>query len=706
MSHSCVQLLLARVLDSCIQSVDTHSLANYTSLVEQIMTVLPRCDFFRNAILSAASSGELQGKIWKLVQFTIEEEHTTCHTFTVSLRQQMISATTALLLTLAVTTQPSGPALPAELATALIHKQRQLPQIKSQCSHEMAAIKPAVVSLFQQKSTQHTGQHLQDWRERLNSEIETHGSFQRDSIVRSVAQICQDLETRCDTVEEPLRHEKKKVQVLEQHVVELNERIVSLEVQATDDRFYSEGLEEEKNSLTKERDNFFARLNSLQAELTDAVRNADETLTRVREDFNAKELELQSTILACNDTIHTYQKDAEAQAETVKNLEHDLTQAQDEQNSLSEEIETLQYQLGDVEKKLGSELEAGRTQAEDITKLNNMKVELELQLQGTEADLEIVTIQLNELQVTHRELVQSSEDAYRDLGHKYTRDMEAATAQAQNDRVDFDLKLQEALHRGQQAENACKETQQDLQELQASIPPLEERIQELTEFCSEQEEELDELRTLRKNVLASMNLVSQPTLAKRSTSRCQTDAAGVQAHGAPREHRRRKSAIQAADSVPQDTRDAHGATNMDMENATNASFASSDPYSSQNGSTPKRPKPRPSFKVPAMHTPNTRKSMFGSRSVSKKLSPIKRSALRQMSPNRRHTTVGFAAPGSDEGNSSVLRSGRKRRVSLQEVEEAETDFEMEDFLAGTPLTPGNFVAGTGRIPDDETATEL
>jgi hypothetical protein len=68
--------------------------------------------------------------------------------------------------------------------------------------------------------------------------------------------------------------------------------------------------------------------------------------------------------------------------------------------------------------------------------------------------------------------------------------------------------------------------------------------------------------------------------------------------------------------------------------------------------------------------------------------------------------VGFAVPENEEEQPNILRSGRKRRGSLRDVEEA--DFEMEDFLAGTPLTPGNFVSGTGRIPNDDeaTATEL
>jgi predicted nucleic acid-binding Zn-ribbon protein len=687
-------MLLARVLDSCILPVESHCLVSYTSLVEQITTILPSCDVLRSSLQSAAFSSELQGKIWKLIQFRIEEGEATCRAYIISLRQQIISAALALLLTLAVTTQSSGSTLPVELATALINKQRQFPRIVSQCSHEMAATKPTVVSLFQQKNTPYTGQHLQDWRERLKSEIETQGSFQRDSILRSVAQICQDLETRCNTVEEPLRREKKKTRELEQHLVDLNERIASLEVQAADDRFHSEGLEDEKNSLSETRDDLFSKLTQLQAEFDEAARNADEMLARAREDSNAKELKLQST-------IHTYEEDMEAQARIVKSLEHDLAQAHDERTSLDEQIETLQHQLGDVEKKLAIELETGRTQSEEITRLNDLKIELELQLQGTEADLETITVQLSELHVNHRELVQSSEEAYKDLEQKYTSDMDIAAAQAENDRVNLDSKLQEALHCVQRTEDAHEETRLDLQKLQASVPPMEEKIQELTDICSEQEAELEELRMWASNVIANLKI---PRVI-RSASRGQTDA-NVQKQGAPREHRRRKSTLQNRDTAPKISRSTQDATST--TEVANASFASSDSYSSQNGSTPKRSKPRPSFKVPAMHTPYTRKPILASQSVSQRLSPSKRSALKQLSPNRRHTTISFAAAENDGEHTSVLRSGRKRRGSLQEVQEEEIDSEMEDFLAGTPLTPGNFVSGTGRIPDDNdaTATEL
>jgi len=72
-----------------------------------------------------------------------------------------------------------------------------------------------------------------------------------------------------------------------------------------------------------------------------------------------------------------------------------------------------------------------------------------------------------------------------------------------------------------------------------------------------------------------------------------------------------------------------------------------------------------------------------------------------MSPNRRHTTVGFTIAENEDGNHAHENaSTRKRRGSLQDIEQAELDMD-NNLLAGTPMTPGNFMAGTGRVPGDE-----
>ncbi|KAH7405858.1 hypothetical protein DE146DRAFT_649901 [Phaeosphaeria sp. MPI-PUGE-AT-0046c] len=704
MQQQSIHKLLAGILDTCLFPLHSHQTSIHTSLVERIATTLPSCESLQGHVLGAVTHGEIQDKIWKVLQLNMESDDTDCQAYATSLQQNLRSATIALLLTLAL--KSAGPVLPTRLSNALVSKQRQFRRGGFHCLHKAATVETTKISLFQQNNTPYTGQHLHNWRDRLKIDLESHGSYQRDSIMRSVAQICQDLEVRCNTVEEPLHREKEKTQKLEQHIIRLQQRLELLEVQAADDRLYSEGLEDEKMSIAKERESLSNRLSDVEANFHEAIRKSDDDMCQAREEYHAKEVELRSTILTYEETIRMHESDRMAQDSEMTSLRQTLGQLQQEHTTLEKELDTVRVKLGNVGQDLASELETIRAQSEEIKRLKDRNIELELQLQGTEADLDTTTSKLGDLQVSHRALVLSSEEAYKDLEHKYNRDMEATATTAKHANDDLNTKFHEAIQHNLVVESAHEETRQLLRKSEAEVPIYEQRIQELTEFCSEQEEELEELRTLRKNVLASMGLGSQNLLAIRSVPRDQKDTSEARTPRTHREHRRRKSALQTVVDVPRASEDGHGATSTATEHVANASSGSSDSQSSQNGPTPKRSKPRPVFKIPTMQTPYTQKPLLTSRSVSKKLSPIKRSALRQLSPNRRHTTVGFVASEDEDGPPDTMRSTKKRRGSLQDIEQA--DSAMEDFLAGTPLTPGNFMTGTGRVPEDEetTTTEL
>lgn len=165
------------------------------------------------------------------------------------------------------------------------------------------------------------------------------------------------------------------------------------------------------------------------------------------------------------------------------------------------------------------------------------------------------------------------------------------------------------------------------------------------------------------------------------------------------QHRRRKSSIKPQGlAPPQGTAEVPGITNT-MEHVANASYGSSD-ASSRDGSTPKRPKPRPSFKIPSMQTSYGQNPHLASRSVSKQLSPRKRAALRAVSPNRRHTTVGFAIEENEEHDEETKGN---RRGSLHFGEQA--SFDMDRYLDSTPITPGHVICGTGREPEEEFGEE-
>jgi DNA repair exonuclease SbcCD ATPase subunit len=510
-------------------------------------------------------------------------------------------------------------------------------------------------------------------------------------------------------VEEPLRREKEKSVRLEELIVQLQNDVESLQARIVDNGCYQEILERERDEALEDKERTCTKFHEIEASFTESKRHANEALRTAQEKFSAKELELRSAVLEYEEELRTRGVEAEALRGTINQLEESQAQQDIVHHTLKDQCAQLQTRLSDTEQLLHSERENMHRQVDENAHLKDQNRNCADRLEGMEAELEHVTRQLNDLTTSHQQLEVNSEETLKSLKAKHANEMEDAAVKAEAQRKALITQLQNALQDCQYEKDNHEKTQRHVQDLKASVPPLESRIQDLEDLCSEQEGELEELRTIRRNILVGLGVMPQKPMAIRSSSRSQQDAAESETPRDSRSHQRRKSAINAQNYAPKATTGTQEFADTAMENLTNASFASSEPDTPQGGGpAPKRPKPRSSFKVPSMHTPYTQKPNLTSNSLSRKLSPSKRSALRQMSPNRRHTNAGFAvAENEEEGGVNVSEVVMKRRGSLQDMEQA--DFDMDDeFMAGTPLTQGNFMSGTGRMPEeeDETATEL
>jgi chromosome segregation ATPase len=451
--------------------------------------------------------------------------------------------------------------------------------------------------------------------------------------------------------------------------------------------------------VTQEKERKGTRLQEVEACLEESNRHASEARHAAQESFSAKELSLRSSILQYQEDLRTRDTQIEELRSAIGELRESRAQQEGNNYALNEECEQYQARLREREEMLENERANVSQQVDENARLEARISQYQHHLEDKVAELKHTTRQLNDLQASHEELEQTSEETMKDMSAKHANEMQAAANRADEERQAFIIQLEMTRQDCQREKNDHDKTRGDLQRLQTEIPPLEHRIQELEDFCREQEEELDELKTLRRNVLASMGATlqkPQKPLAIRSTSHSQQETVEPQTMREPRSHRRRKSAINAYDEAPKAAMGTQSITNTAMENLANASFPSSESYSSQGGGpTPKRSKPRSSY------TPYTQKPMLTSKSAPKQHSPSKRSA--QMSPSRRHT-VGFALAEAEEEDRAIgIRSVRKRRGSLPDIEQADFDMDNE-FMAGTPLTPG-FMAGTGKmIPDEDDAT--
>lgn len=698
-----IQTIYTHVLETCMLKSSIHQSVLLAALMDTLTTAMCTSKTLRRNALCAFTSNDTQEKLQIFLETSIDHQKKPCSTYAALQHQKLLSSTIATLLMTTATAHTEQPALPPTLVMTLLEKQRKLPSDIA-CLHSIPPVDRSPISLFQQASTPYTGQHLQDWRTRLISELESQNHYQRDIILRAVAQICQDLESRCSTVEEPLRMEQEKSRGLQEKVAELSKQASMLQSRISDDELHLQGLDDEKELLEQEKremndanKQLIVRIDSLKKEYAKANEKAEETLRNMQKMQSTRELEWQSTIL---------KHEEEQRAWTVQRQELDgtfnrmkITQEEKEGalHTLNGQCVQLQNRLGDAEKQLQTERTMRFRQAEELTRLQTRNFDMETQLRGTEEELELTVSKLSDLQVNHQELKKSSVEELKRIEIEHHNSMEDATARAEGEQTKLYTQLQTAQQENLRLQGAYDDTRRECQLLQASISSLETRREELAELCSEQEEELYELRTLRRNVLASMGLGTQNPLAIRPSSRSQEANIDPQAPYRSQQLPHRKLASPGQSS-------AQGVTDVTVGAMTDDAFALPDGHFSRDGDrNPKRSKPRPHFQVPAIYTPLAQKPNSTFKSVSKRLSPTKRSVLRQLSPNRRHTTADFAVAEKPEGQGDEDRPIKARRGSLEDFEQADFDME-EDFVAGTPLTPGNFLAGTGLVPDDDSNT--
>lgn len=705
-----IEELFAGVLDACAEQPSPKHMSNLIRFADELTTATLSSETLRSTVLHGLSSKTIQDKIWHLVRLNPKTQATSCYAHVASLHRQLIAATIASILTITLAAEPGDPTLPHALTAALVKAQRDLPLVGGACLHPSGTTKDSSISLFQAANTQNTGQHLEDWSARLGSELESQGRYQRDAILRSVTQICSDLETRCNTVEEPLRREKERSSELEEKICHLTDDLESMRIQNEDSVEQLEGLEkeledarEDMDRLRQEKERVYSRVQDLESVLEESNLGANEALSAAREAFSAKELVLQSTILQYEEDCRNRDLEIQQLQDTLSELTQSKAQWERDHKTLAREHELLQHRCNDAEEMLGQERAHVSQQNDDIARLEILVSEYQNQFEEKEAQLAELFEELDAARSAHDELQEASDARVRDLAAQHASDIEAVNARADLDCKTLEDQLQDALQDYERERGENEKSRGKIDHLQQAIPPLESRIQELEDFCKEQEEELEERRAIHRNVLAHFGVSSQQPLAVRSASRSYKDIAAEPTTREPRTQRRRKSAFIAPDTTPQATESDLAAPTPATESKSNASSESSS--SQTRAPIPKRSRPRSAFKVPTMHTPYTQKPNLISRSASGRISPSKRSALRQMSPNRRHT-VGFSTAEQEKDDytteSAPAGTQSESLADIDQTDEFDTD---DELFSGTPLTPG-FMTGTGRVPDEDETTAV
>lgn len=280
----------------------------------------------------------------------------------------------------------------AALLDTIADEERTYPACQSytNTSHSRT---PALVSLFETGSTPCSTAESDLWRHRVKKQLAQNAEYQYQGIIRTMEDICQDLERRCNEVEAPLRDEKAKSMKLHAELDESRLRVAKLSSQTHEQSLVLEGIEGEKSELLArvadlehEQNDLFGRAEDLRQELSKAYQQAEDAdRNRIKE---LRELELvQAAVVAEKDEILEAQdrinKDSKARNDQLEedavelrakvsihqdkigHLEATVSEQQTELRSANTVIGEKQDTLDHLEKLLDrSDTERGNLQAE------------------------------------------------------------------------------------------------------------------------------------------------------------------------------------------------------------------------------------------------------------------------------------------------------------------------------------------------------
>ncbi|KAL8655385.1 MAG: hypothetical protein Q9210_000919 [Variospora velana] len=263
-----------------------------------------------------------------------------------------------LFLKAALFSQQDTVGLDASLGSAMLDRLVALNADIPACrrySQDCSSRKPAFVALLETESSPQSTAGSSQWRERIKRGLMQNAEHQYQTIVRTMQESCQDLETRCNDVERPLREEQAKVRRLHDIVEALNARIAEFEAHNHRQDLFLEGVEHEKaefieqvRSLENEVDSLSNQLERLRQELEGTAQRADDAAQN--NTSTVKELEIaHAAVIAEKDEIleslHLHKLDLEATVDRLETSNAELSaKAIVTSNELAQLLTTLSDQ--------------------------------------------------------------------------------------------------------------------------------------------------------------------------------------------------------------------------------------------------------------------------------------------------------------------------------------------------------------------------
>lgn len=278
------------------------------------------------------------------------------------------------------------------------------------------------VSLFEAGSTPATSSVSQGWRDRLHQDMSRDAHNRSESIIRSLGEVCRDLEARCDKTEAPLRREKQRVVDLESKLADAETHSLDLQTELETKTTTIRDLDSEKSSLLDQVCDSAQRLKATldcleeaRAELKQARDDTESRTAILTERSRQQDLTYLAILTGKDEKYDEQGRTLSASKERSNALETELQQSKDHRDTLVQDA-NANARLIESQQKIIEELEEGAEQEAKIketliaTNKDLLTTNRELQTKITESlrakDSEIADLngRLGIVETTNREL--------------------------------------------------------------------------------------------------------------------------------------------------------------------------------------------------------------------------------------------------------------------------------------------------------------
>jgi len=281
-----------------------------------------------------------------------------------------------LLLSSAIAAQQDEIQAPQVLISPLLNRHSHAPEATTNRAVVLRSSRRYNL-LHDEITAPHTVDGLDlSWRERLSSTMQGNARQQELNMLDSVAQICQELEKRCDNVEEPLRAERQNLRELEERHRELESAYGSLEARLMDRDLGLSALEAENREYqaqashaAEDHERLMQRVEEGNVRLRQASEQARADIAALHSTKQQVEMEHAST-MACR------QEELDASREDVRCLEQIVqegkSQIEHQSNLLAQQLDDkqrLEQVVGELQNNLrcsSNDFQASTSRHEEV----------------------------------------------------------------------------------------------------------------------------------------------------------------------------------------------------------------------------------------------------------------------------------------------------------------------------------------------------